>query len=297
MLTSKNIIKSQLSKGTYTISIKGKYKFWLCKSINLISEEEFLKKANELFFEKYNKEWLGSCRNEKRLTNYDRLITNRWASINQRTINGKYNSSESVQRCEQMKSYHKKQITIDITFEEFRNWMLDNEDLHNEIVESGNKSSIDRIDETKGYSLDNMRLISLHENIENRYGKECEYQPNEEKTKKKTQNQKNYKNIKMNQVEYDGIVFKNKKELAKYLKLPYQTLTNWLRTGKIQINTLNKENKFPKQEKERKYCNKGLEYQGKMFRTQTELAQYLGISNSKLSERIKEKKIMVIRHK
>lgn len=105
---------------------------------------------------------------------YENIIRNRWKSINQRTVNGTYITSPSAQKCPQLVSYRKKGIALDMTFDEFRLWMLANEILHNEIVASGDKSSIDRIDESLGYSIDNIQMISLHKNICKRYGKECE---------------------------------------------------------------------------------------------------------------------------
>lgn len=115
---------------------------------------------------------------------YLQIINNRWSSLNQRCVNGKYTTSPSAKQCPQLKSYRAKGITIDMTFNEFREWMLANEELHNQIVASGEKSSIDRIDERIGYRLDNIQMISLHENIEKRYDKECERTTDKETRKK-----------------------------------------------------------------------------------------------------------------
>lgn len=114
---------------------------------------------------------------------YENLIRNRWNSINQRTVNGKYTTSPSAVSCPQLKSYREKGIMLEMSFEGFRAWMLANETLHNEIVATGDKSSIDRIDDDLGYSLDNIALISLHSNIEKRVGKECKRTENKEEVK------------------------------------------------------------------------------------------------------------------
>lgn len=189
MLTVNNIKKNKLKIGYYSISIKGDFKFNISRSIKKISEKDFIVLANKKFQEKYNCEW---NKGNKKLTKYHYLINNRWASINQRCINGKYSKSTSVQYSPQFQSYHKQNITINMTKEEFTAWMLSVEDLHNEIISVGEKSSIDRIDETKGYEIGNLQLISLHSNIEKRYKTTCKCQTKEQKDKVKIKNQKYY---------------------------------------------------------------------------------------------------------
>lgn len=117
------------------------------------------------------------------------IILNRWASLNQRCVNGKYTDSYTAQNTPQIQSYQKKGIQLEMTYQEFKNWMLSVEQIHNQIVSKGENSSIDRIDDTKGYSPDNIQLISLHENIEKRYGKKCERVEDKNKTKQKNKNQ------------------------------------------------------------------------------------------------------------
>lgn len=189
MLTVNNIKKNKLKIGYYSISIKGKFKFNISRSIKKISENDFIVLANNKFREKYNCEW---NKGNKKLTKYHYLINNRWNSINQRCINGKYAKSISVQYSPQFQSYHKQNITINMTKEEFTNWMLSVEQIHNDIISVGEKSSIDRIDETKGYEIGNLQLISLHSNIEKRYKTTCKCQPKEQKDKVKIKNQKYY---------------------------------------------------------------------------------------------------------
>lgn len=124
---------------------------------------------------------------------YEYIIQNRYKSLNQRCINGKYTTSPSAVSCPQLKSYRDKGIELLMSYETFREWMLANEGVHNEIVARGEKSSIDRIDETLGYSIDNIQLISLHKNIEKRFGKKCEYQSENKKEQKKMENKIAYK--------------------------------------------------------------------------------------------------------
>lgn len=112
---------------------------------------------------------------------YENIIHNRWNSLNQRCINGQYTTSQSAERCPQLKSYREKGIRLEMSKDEFKAWMLANESLHNEIVARGDKSSIDRIDESKGYCTDNIQMISLHKNIEKRFGKPCKKDVDNEK--------------------------------------------------------------------------------------------------------------------
>lgn len=102
---------------------------------------------------------------------YNKIIRNRWSSINQRCVNGVYSKSTSVQHSPQFRSYHKHNITVNMTKEEFTAWMLSVEHIHNQIVSKGEVSNIDRIDESKGYEIGNMQMISQKDNIEKRFGK------------------------------------------------------------------------------------------------------------------------------
>jgi hypothetical protein len=91
-------------------------------------------------------------------------------SLNQRCVNGLYSNSKSVKTSPQFQSYHKKGITINMTKDEFTAWMMLMKPVHDRIIANGERSSIDRIDEKKGYEISNIQMISLHQNIENRYG-------------------------------------------------------------------------------------------------------------------------------
>lgn len=224
---------------------------------------------------------------------YLALINSRWSSLNQRSINGKYTTSPSAQKCPQLKSYRDKGITIDLTYDQFKAWMLANETLHNEIVARGDKSSIDRIDESLGYNLDNIQLIPLHQNIEKRVGKECKYTKEEEKEQKRIQNQRKYQGINTNEVKYNNLTFKSISKLSEYLQIPKSELMYKISTGKIIVETPNKENEYPKELIERKYVDKKIEYNGKFYKTQSELAKELNISNSKLSKMIKKNEIII----
>lgn len=129
---------------------------------------------------------------KKKSTKYTSIIRNRWNSINQRCINGCYKTPNAPQ----FQSYTRKGITINMSKEEFTIWMLSVENTHNQIVSKGEKSSIDRIDDTKGYEIGNLQLISLHDNIEKRIGEVCKYSTSEAKLKKIPQNKSMYNKFK-----------------------------------------------------------------------------------------------------
>lgn len=145
--------------------------------------------------------WCKECSNintknyiKKNSNKYSFIIENRWKSINQRCVNGCFKTPNAPQ----FESYTRKGITVNMSKEEFTTWMLSVEHIHNQIVSKGERSSIDRIDETKGYEIGNLQLISLHENIEKRVGKTCNYLKPEDKPKKSISNRSSYQKFKSN---------------------------------------------------------------------------------------------------
>lgn len=258
MLTVNNIRKCDLKDGNYCISIKGNYKFSITRTMKSITEKDFIDLANKKFYEKYQTDWKGVCRGAKRLTKFEKIINNRWCSINQRCVNGKYANAPSIQKSPQIQSYHKKGIALNITKEEFTTWMLSVEDNFMLLLQNNKKPSIDRIDETKGYEIGNLQILSLHENIEKRIGKTCNYTKPEDKLKKSLHNKKIYdrkvkgiiqekvKKVKIkkpyisikHKIEYNGIIFNSKQELATHLNIRPSTLTKRLKQNKIIINIL-----------------------------------------------------------
>lgn len=143
--------------------------------------------------------WCRICSNEnarkynhKHRSEYSKIINNRWHSINQRCVNDLYSTSNSALHSPQFVSYHKRGITINMTREEFTNWMWSVKDIHDEIIRNGDKSSIDRIDEDRGYEVGNIQLISLHANIEKRLGKKCDFGAPDKKEAIKSKNARQY---------------------------------------------------------------------------------------------------------
>lgn len=82
------------------------------------------------------------------------FIHNKWTNMNLRA--GKYRHLGNKHK---NKVYEN--IKVSMTQPEFKNWCLDNKEL----ILSLNKPSLDRIDSNKDYSLDNIQVISLIENI------------------------------------------------------------------------------------------------------------------------------------
>lgn len=88
-----------------------------------------------------------------------------WGSINQRTINGKYTDNPSVANNPQQVSYINKGIRLEFTQEEFYSFVEANSDIILKIYADGGKPSLDRIDTAKDYSLDNIQIIPLSDNL------------------------------------------------------------------------------------------------------------------------------------
>lgn len=88
-----------------------------------------------------------------------------WRTLNQRCVNGKYANAPSIQKSYQMQSYHKKQILIQITQDELKQFWKDNESLVKSILASGGTPTIDRIDDNRHYTLSNMQILDRKANI------------------------------------------------------------------------------------------------------------------------------------
>jgi hypothetical protein len=87
-------------------------------------------------------------------------VHQKWATINQRTVNGKYAYSHAVSNNPQQKSYLKHGIRIEMTQVEFYTWASNHEKTIFTMINLGEKPQIDRRDNDKHYSIDNIQLVS-----------------------------------------------------------------------------------------------------------------------------------------
>lgn len=78
-----------------------------------------------------------------------------WGAINKRTVNG---SNPTFSH------YLKKGIRLEMTKNEFYNWCDDNKEKIQSFFDEEDSPSVDRIDSSKHYSIDNIRIISFSEN-------------------------------------------------------------------------------------------------------------------------------------
>lgn len=93
-------------------------------------------------------------------TKIGKFVHNKWTAINIRA--GKYKDKQPEKTKQKSKVYQNVQILF--TREEFKNWCY--ERLAE--IESLNRPSINRIDSKKDYSLDNIEIIELTKNIQNK---------------------------------------------------------------------------------------------------------------------------------
>ncbi len=88
------------------------------------------------------------------------FVSRKWSNMNIRC--GKYKHLQTKDKCATYSN-----ISIEFTRAEFKDWCYKNEGL----IRSLKRPSIDRIDSSKNYSFDNMRIIELEENIKHKEDK------------------------------------------------------------------------------------------------------------------------------
>ena len=101
-----------------------------------------------------------------------RWASNIWGAINQRCVNGRYSSNKSLQGNPASVAYKRKKVELRMTAEEFHGFIASQISKYEEIRKSGEKPSIDRIDDDGHYELSNIRLITATDNMLKRYGRE-----------------------------------------------------------------------------------------------------------------------------
>lgn len=102
--------------------------------------------------------------------------------MNQRCVNGRYANSVSIKNSPQMKSYHNKNIKINLSKEQMEEFWKSNFEQAQKIINSGKNPMIMRMDISKDYTIDNIK-IGIRQSISG-------YKYN--KDKKKIENKKRY---------------------------------------------------------------------------------------------------------
>lgn len=92
------------------------------------------------------------------------LIRRRYAAIAQRCVNSEYSKSDKASKNPQTISYLKKNITLEFSLVEFRNWMLENKEL----FDSLEQPTISRKDQMGNYTLENLEIIEKTETYKKR---------------------------------------------------------------------------------------------------------------------------------
>lgn len=113
-------------------------------------------------------------RNKKIKNPLEEYTKTSWKAVNQRSTNGVYSNTPAIKNSPQMASYHRKGILLEISKEEWIKFWKDNEQVVLEIIENKLIPSVDRIDTTKNYSLDNIRIISREKNMMIRFSTDYE---------------------------------------------------------------------------------------------------------------------------
>ena len=98
-------------------------------------------------------------RNNSPISTIRKFVTSRWSKINTRTINGLYPDYN----CPKAANYFANGIMVLCNKVEFELWCLSQAQHILNLINSGETPSIDRIDSTGHYSLENMRIISMTE--------------------------------------------------------------------------------------------------------------------------------------
>lgn len=83
-----------------------------------------------------------------------------WTTMNQRTVNGR-----GPQLTKRNKVYFERGIRLEFSKLEFCKWVSDHWKEFEDIYKSGRTPSIDRINSLGHYSLDNLQVIDLKENM------------------------------------------------------------------------------------------------------------------------------------
>jgi hypothetical protein len=84
----------------------------------------------------------------------------RWGDLNKRTVNG----SSPSKKIKIVRFYLDKGIKLKMTREEFFAWCDANKNIYDALILAGETPSIDRLNSSGDYEINNIRLISKKEN-------------------------------------------------------------------------------------------------------------------------------------
>lgn len=94
-----------------------------------------------------------------------------WIGINGRTVNGKHPMPHHASSA----SYLKKGIKLGMTKEEFYSWCDENREVILALWAAGQRPSVDRVDSSGDYTIKNIRVLSLQENMRRKSHKTVTY--------------------------------------------------------------------------------------------------------------------------
>jgi len=84
-----------------------------------------------------------------------------WQDINRRTVNGKHANPDHYKN----EVYFRKGIRVEMSRQEFYSFCDANEENIISLYAQGKTPSVDRIDASKDYCVDNIQILSLKQNI------------------------------------------------------------------------------------------------------------------------------------
>jgi len=93
-----------------------------------------------------------------------------WNGLNCRTTNGKYADKPYIRNNKCFRIYLRKGVELRMTKPEFMQFCYDNKNTIESMIASAKgerrlRPSIDRIDSSGHYSIDNIRIVTVHDNV------------------------------------------------------------------------------------------------------------------------------------
>lgn len=89
------------------------------------------------------------------------FVKQSWHALNRRTVNGKYPDRKNPKNA----PYFAKGIRLEMSRSEFKSFCETHKATIRDLYKQGKTPSLDRIDSQGHYSIDNIQIISLSENV------------------------------------------------------------------------------------------------------------------------------------